>query len=64
MDVQFLMGKRVRYRGRVGTVVDHSSVTEVLGKTVLISFPEQGDRPAEEVRVPHFMWPLIRVLDD
>jgi hypothetical protein len=59
-----MLGKRVSYRGRVGTVVEHQSVTELWGKTVLISFPEHGDTQAETVSVPQYLWPLIKVLDD
>lgn len=58
-----MLGKHVSYRGRIGTVVEHSSVTELWGKTVVISFPERGDGPAEEVSVPQHLWPLIKVLD-
>ena len=64
MNVQFLLGKRVRYRGRVGTVVRHDAHTEVFIKEVVISFPETTDEPAEEVTVPAYLWPLIRVVDD
>ena len=64
MTVQFLLGKRVRYRGRVGTVVRHNAHAAVFIKEVVISFPETTDEPAEEVTVPAYLWPLIRVVDD
>lgn len=59
-----MLGKRVRYRGRVGTVVAHASVTELLGKSVVIRFPGSDDDRAEEVNVPQYLWPLIEVLDE
>jgi hypothetical protein len=58
-----MLGKRVSYRGRIGTVVEHSSVTELWGKTVVISFPEHSDHAGEKVSVPQHLWPLIKVLD-
>lgn len=64
MNVQFLLGKRVRYRGRIGTVVRHKARTEVFIKEVVISFPETPDKPAKEVDVPVYLWPFIKVLDD
>ena len=51
MDVQFLLGKRVRYRGRVGTVVRHNAHSDVFAKEVVISFPETPANP-QEVTVP------------
>jgi len=64
MDVQFLLGKRVRYRGRVGTVMRHNAHSDVFAKEVVISFPETPDEPAKEVTVPAYLWPFIKVLDD
>jgi hypothetical protein len=64
VDVQLLMGKRVKYRGRTGTVTGHSAVTEVFGRSVVISFPEADGEPAREVAVPSYLWPLIKILDD
>ena len=64
MDVQFLLGKRVRYRGRVGTVVQHDAHSDVFVKEVIIRFPETPDEPAEEVTVPAYLWPWIRVIGE
>lgn len=46
------MGKRVRYRGRVGTVIGHRALTEVFGKSVDIRFPAADGEPAREKTVP------------
>ena len=51
-DVHFLMGKRVRYRGRVGTVIGHCALPEVFGKSVDIRFPAADGEPAREKTVP------------
>jgi hypothetical protein len=63
MDVQFLLGERVRYRGRVGTVVQHAAASDIFVRTVVISFPAQHGRVAEDVTVPAYLWPLITVED-
>ena len=58
-----MQGKRVRYRGRVGVVVQHRSLTESWGKSVTIRFGNPDYEDAEEIQVPHHLWPLIKVLD-
>ena len=63
MDVQFLMGERVRYRGRVGTVVQHAAASDIFVRTVVIRFPAQHGHAAEDVAVPAYLWPLIRIED-
>ena len=59
MNVQFMLGKRVEYRGRVGTVVSHDALTEIVAKSITIRFPD-GD----EAVVPSFLWPWVKVLDE
>jgi hypothetical protein len=64
VDVHFLMGKRVEYRGRVGTGIGHHTLTEAFGKSVDISFPAADEKPAREKTVPSYLWFLVRILDD
>ena len=52
-----MLGKRVEYRGRIGTVVSHDAITDVTAKSITIRFPDGG-----ESLVPSFLWPWVKVL--
>ncbi len=56
MDVRFLLGKRVRYRGRTGTVVSQQAITDVMARSLTIRFPD-----GSESLVPSFLWPWVKV---
>jgi hypothetical protein len=58
MDVRFLLGKRVQYRGRVGTVVSHQAITDVTAKSITIRFSD-----GSESEIPSFLWPWVKVID-
>ena len=49
----------VEYRGRVGTVLSHDALTQIVAKSIAIRFPD-GD----EAVVSSFLWPWVKVLDE
>lgn len=59
MDMRFMLGRRVAYRGRIGTVVNHQAITDVVAKSITIRF-EDGSGSL----VPSICWPWVKVLDE
>jgi hypothetical protein len=42
MDVQFLLGRRVKYRRRTVIVVNHEAVTDVVARTITLWVRRRG----------------------
>ena len=59
MDVRFLLGKRVRYRGRIGTVVSQLAITDAMARSVTIRVAD-----GSESVVPSLLWPWVEFEDE
>jgi len=54
-----MLGKQVEYRGRIGTVVSHDAITDVMAKSITIRFQD-----GSESLVPSFLWPWVKVVGE